>query len=170
MATSNKNNSRTRTGSRFGAIGDSVRERPLATAAVATAAAAAGAFFFARRSGVNADTVAKWGQDAKEELGNLTSRGKTDSDNAQQDAVSSTQAKSGTPSSTAADKLASTGSSGTSDSLASGGESGGISTSAGQAGANSSDRGAQTSPAGGNTGLDATSKDQTEVGSVAYGA
>ncbi|WP_114228159.1 MULTISPECIES: hypothetical protein [Sphingomonas] len=75
------------TGSRLGAVGDSIRERPFATAAVATAAAAAGAFF-ARRSGVTSDTVAKWGQDAKEELGNLTERGKALAEDALQGAKS----------------------------------------------------------------------------------
>lgn len=160
--TTNRNRNRNRGGSRLGPIGDSIRERPLATAAVATAAAAAGAFFFARRSGVTTDTVAKWGQDARVSLGSLTGGGQADSDNAQQDAISGTRAKTGTPSSSAASKLAATGTSGTSDGLASGGESGGTPA----PGKTSEARGT----AGGNTGLDSTSKDQTEVGSVAYGA
>jgi hypothetical protein len=170
MAQTTKSNTRNRarTGSRLGPIGDSIRERPLATAAVATAAAAAGAFFFARRSGVTTDTVAKWGQDAKEEFGNLTGLGKADSDNAGQSSASGTgaTAKSATPSSKAASKLSSS----TSGENLGSGESGGKPAAGKLNEASSSDRGGQTSQAGGNTGLDATSKDQSEVGSVAYGA
>jgi hypothetical protein len=148
MATTRTTNSRSRgsnrTASRFGAIGDSVRERPLATAAVATAAAAAGAFFFARRSGVTADTITKWGQDAKDGLDNLTGRGKADSDNAQQGSATDTKAAATSPSVSAATKLGS-----------------------GSAPASAK----KSAPKGsGNTGLDETDADQSKVGSVAYGA
>lgn len=162
MADSTKrpNHTRARTGSRLGPIGDSIRERPLATAAVATAAAAAGAFFFARRSGVTTDTVAKWGQDAKDELASLTGHDRADSDNATGGAAKTT----GTPSSDAAGKLAETGSAG----FAVGGESGGKPAAGKSTSALSS--GTEASARSGNTGLDETVKDQSEVGSVAYGA
>lgn len=158
-----KTSNRARGGSRLGSIGDSIRERPLATAAVATAAAAAGAFFFARRSGVTTDTVAKWGQDAKESLGNLTGQASADSDSAKQGATtagSSPSTKTASPSGKAAGKLDANG---------------------GTAAARS-DSGVTIPPlgdtkpattataAGGDTGLDQTGEDQAKVGSVAYGA
>jgi len=164
MADTRKTNTRTRTGSRLGPIGDSIRERPLATAAVATAAAAAGAFFFARRSGVTTDTVAKWGQDAKESLGNLTGKNETVGDSARQGATSSgsPSTQTNTPSGKAAGKLSDQG--GTAAARSDSG--GSIPPIGGTAGSATSSATSSSS----STGLDETGADQAKVGSVAYGA
>jgi len=160
--TKNKHPNRTRGGSRLGPIGDSIRERPLATAAVATAAAAAGAFFFARRSGVTTDTVAKWGQDAKESLGNLTGQASADDDSAKQGAraSSSPSTKTSTPSGDAAGKLSDKG-----GTAAARSDSGAAIPTTSQTKSSSGG-----SAPGSSTGLDETGTDQAKVGSVAYGA
>ncbi|GAA4015888.1 hypothetical protein GCM10022280_13400 [Sphingomonas swuensis] len=159
---------------------DTVKDRPYATAALATVAAGAAAFFLTR--GKSDKPLMDWGSksegDHKSGASAFKPQGSTSTDGALETGSASPSSSAGigagssgsSPSALQASSLAKSGSSTAASTTGSTGGNSAATTPTGGKGATSSDSGSQTSSPKGNKGLDETATTETKVGAISYGA